>query len=73
MSMCEMDLWWLMNCKKRNGRGQITFIEPYISEEKRLLAEAYGVKVISPKVGAGGFPEYYSHILESVKMEGMSK
>lgn len=73
MSMCEMDLWWLMNCKKRNGRGKITYIEPNVSNDKKLLAKAYGVEVITPEVGEGGYPEYYARILESLKDGGKNQ
>ena len=46
--LSEMDLWWLLNRKKRENaaHGEVIFYEPYEGrDEKYALLEAYGVRV----------------------------
>ena len=46
MSLSEMDLWWLINCKKRNFPDRkVILYKPDIKPEEKLLAEAYGMIV----------------------------
>ena len=66
MDLSEMDLWWLFNCKKRNGRGKLTYLEPCISKEKQLLAEIYGADVKSEPLPAGGYREYFTKTIKSL-------
>lgn len=61
----EMDLWWLINCKKRNGSGKITWYEPNIKTENRMLAEAYNVIIKTETVGPDEFENYYNTMLDS--------
>lgn len=51
MELSELDLWWLVNCKKRNFPDRnVVLYKPDIKPEERMLANAYGVIVES-----GGF------------------
>ncbi len=46
MDVSEMDLWWLVNCKKRNfPNGRVFFYKPDIKPEEELIAEAMGITV----------------------------
>ncbi len=42
MDPSEMDIWWLVNCKKRNfpGKGRIFFYEPNLERENRFAVKA---------------------------------
>ena len=69
MSLSEMDLWWLINCKKRNFPDTtVTLYKPDIQTKERLLAEAYGVIV---KTGSfnGDYRAYYRDVCEKLKSE----
>ena len=63
MDFCEMDLWWLMCCKKRKGRprSKVNWYELNPSEEKRVLAEVYGINVISD---TGVYKHFYNKIAD---------
>lgn len=60
-----MDLWWLINCKKRNGHGRIVFFEPEPKLEKTLLAQAYQVEVRDAQEFDGNYQRYYRSLLEN--------
>ena len=66
MNFCETDLWWLINCKKRNGRGSVTYCEANVRRDKQLLAEACGVKVISEAVDGNGYAAYYRKLINQL-------
>ncbi len=67
MALSELDLWWLVNCKKRNFPDWKTILfKPDIRMEERLLAEAYDVEVIQNEVGAS-YREYYRQTVGNLK------
>ena len=69
MSLSEMDLWWLINCKKRNFPGTtVTLYKPDIQTEEALLAEAYGVTVKTDGFD-GNYRAYYSDLCNRLKAE----
>jgi hypothetical protein len=46
MALSELDLWWLVNCKKRHfPERKIVLYKPDIKIEEQLIAEAYNVEV----------------------------
>ena len=54
-----MDLWWLINCKKRHFPDRKTILyKPDIKPEEKLLAEAYGVEVVQDSFN-GDYQTYY--------------
>jgi hypothetical protein len=62
MALSEMDLWWLINCKKRHFPERKVFLyKPDIKTEERLLAEAYGVDVVAEGFD-GDYKKYYRQI-----------
>ena len=65
MDFSEVDIWWLICSKKRNGNpgSRVTWYELNPSEEKRTMAEAYGISVISDK---GLYKHFYNKIADSV-------
>ncbi len=74
MALSELDLWWLVNCKKRNFPDRKTILfKPDIRIEERLLAEAYDVEVDRGEIGTG-YREYYRRTAENLKrrMTGLS-
>ena len=64
MALSELDLWWLINCKKRHFPDRKTYLyKPDIHIEEKLLAEAYGVIVDSNGYN-GDYPTYYQYLYE---------
>lgn len=60
MSLSEMDLWWLVNCKKLHfPDSKVILYKPDIKQEERLLSEAYGVVVEQGRFD-GDFKAYYN-------------
>ena len=72
MDLAELDLWWLINCKKRNAKdyGNIFFYEPNMDSDrhfaKRKLAEAYGVNVVTKPVETD-YQHYYMELVTEIK------
>lgn len=68
MDASELDLWWLVNCKKRNFPDTtVTLFKPGIRTEERLLAEAYGVRVISDGLTGTDYRGYYAETKERLE------
>lgn len=78
LDLAEMDLWWLLNCKKRNCQNQskVFFFEPNMEDEgkytKKMLAKAYGVEIITKNVQSD-YQKYYHDTVEEVKNQLFSK
>lgn len=67
MELSEMDLWWLVNCKKRHFSDRKTVLyKPDIKKEEELLAEAYGVKVIREGLKGEKYKNYYKWVFEDI-------
>ena len=70
----EMDLWWLINCKKRNFKngGNIYLYEPDMEDNKhialRSLAETFDIKYSKVHIKKGEYKKYYSSVIESIKL-----
>ncbi|MCR5390779.1 MAG: SIR2 family protein [Lachnospiraceae bacterium] len=70
----EMDLWWLINCKKRNFKngGNIYLYEPNMEDNKhialRSLAETFDIKYSKVHIKKGEYEKYYSSVIESIKL-----
>lgn len=77
----EMDLWWLINCKKINseklGRCTVNWYEPNLDSDsafaKKVLAKTYGVNVKTEIVGNGEFEKYYRRLVERYRLENESE
>ncbi len=71
LDFSEMDLWWLINCKKRNmkNQGKIYFYEANLDKEDKLatkmLAETYGMEVITEKV-KDNYSSYYKKVISKL-------
>lgn len=65
MDQSEMDLWWLMDCKKLYGKGTAVLYKPDMPQEQVMLAEACGV---TPETGETplSFVEYYEGIFSKL-------
>ena len=60
MALSELDLWWLVNCKKRHFPDRkVILYKPDMKSEEKLLAEAYGVTVNTDGF-TGDYKAYYS-------------
>lgn len=67
MALSEMDLWWLVNCKKRHFPDRKTILyKPDIRPEEKLLAEAYGVEVVQDGYD-DNYQAYYQFLLEKLR------
>ena len=62
MALSEMDLWWLVNYKKRHFPDtRIVLYKQDIKLEEKMLADAYGVQVDSDSFN-GNYIEYYNYL-----------
>ena len=67
MALSELDLWWLVNCKKRHFPDRtVTLYKPDIRPEEKLLAEAYGVRVNTAGF-TGDYKAYYQWLCEELR------
>lgn len=70
MDLSELDLWWLINCKRRHFPStNITLYKSHIKPEQKLLCDTYHVKVISKKREDTGYTEYYHDIIDQLRRE----
>lgn len=64
MDLAEVDLWWLLCCKKRHfPDSKIYFYEPngksIFNSEKELLMKAYGVEIRTEEDFKGNYKDFY--------------
>lgn len=72
MSLSELDLWWLVNCKKRHfPEKKITLYKFDIKPEEKLLADAYGMEVEDGGF-RGNFKGYYDWLYEEINQRMQS-
>lgn len=76
----EMDLWWLLNRKKREnaGHGRVYFYEPsYGNELKESLLDVYDVNVIDlgfrTKMNDAGYKIFYDAAIDHISRTVKSK
>lgn len=65
MDLSEMDLWWLMDCKKLYGKGTTVLFKPGMSKEQILLSKACDVTPETCDKPAS-FAEYYENIFMKI-------
>ena len=69
MALSELDLWWLVNCKKRNFPDRkVVLYKKDIKPEEKLLAEAYGV-IVETDSFEGDYPAYYQWVGDKLSHE----
>ena len=72
MDFSEMDIWWLINCKKRHfpDCGKVYLYEPLIDNKPqlRLLAEAYGVVICSDGKYDFDYAAYYRKVADNLSI-----
>lgn len=69
----ELDLWWLLNCKQYRfpNAGKVYWYEPNLEKDekaqvKKILAETYGVNVITRRINSN-YQKYYKETAEEIK------
>lgn len=68
LDLSELDLWWLINCKKRHfPKTKIVLYKPDVTLEQRLLAESYKIYVKTDGLMDKNYKEYYQKIYEELK------
>ena len=68
MDLSEMDLWWLINCKKRHFKDKKTVLYKLdIKKEEEMLAEAYGVEVVKYVNKKDDYKTYYKWICDDIR------
>ena len=73
LDFSEMDIWWLINCKKRNAKknGKIYFYEPNLNKKdklaKKLLADVYEVECVTKELNGKQYIQYYESLLDDIK------
>lgn len=69
MALSELDLWWLVNCKKRNfPNRKVVLYKKDIKPEEKLLAEAYGV-IVETDNFEGDYLAYYQWVGDKLSHE----
>lgn len=67
MALSEMDMWWLINCKKRHFPDtKVILYKPDIRPEEKMLAEAYGVEVNTSGF-TGDYKDYYKWLCKELE------
>lgn len=69
LSVHELDLWWLISAKKRNGMGSIYYFEPDAGIAKQTLSDAYDVKIVKLPVYNEDYKTYYRDVAKYLKEE----
>ena len=70
----EMDLWWLINCKKRNfeGCGKIYLYEPNMDDDNhialRMLADTFDLVYENHSVKTGEYKDYFESVISSINL-----
>ena len=68
LDLSEMDLWWLINCKKRHFKDlKMVLYKTDIKKEEELLAEAYGVEVESGGLNGTDYVGYYKWVCDDIR------
>lgn len=68
LDLSEMDLWWLINCKKRHFPDtKVYFYCPDLTPQKQMLAKAYHVNVNSDGLVDKDYRTYYKNVLDALK------
>ena len=73
LDISEMDLWWLINCKKREqlSSGKIFFYEPCMNEDKsfakKVLANTYHVEIVDQIAFEGNYKKFYEQVAKYIK------
>ena len=72
MDPAEMDLWWMLCCKKRNFPDtEVFFYEPnnmsINRSEKELLLKAYGVNIVAEEAFNGNYKKYYYESIRGIR------
>lgn len=65
MDLSEMDLWWLMDCKRLYGKGTTTLYKPEMKREQVMLAEVCGIKAVNCDKPES-FADYYESVFEKI-------
>ena len=68
LDISEIDLWWLICCKKRNfPETKVFYYTDYLEQnkEKLTLLEAYGVDIIF-KSKSDGYDSYYRDVISDI-------
>ena len=67
LDVSEMDLWWLINCKKLHfPETKVVLYKPDIKPAERMLAKAYKVGVIEKGLLKTDYKSYYSWVCEKL-------
>ncbi len=68
MDLSELDLWWLVNCKKKHFPDRkIVLFKPDIKPQERLIADAYHMIVDETEVSEGNYKVYYHTLCEKLR------
>lgn len=67
LDFSEMDLWWLLECKKRHQLGKVYWCTKDCKDGPLQLAKAYGVEVIKQYKEISEYEKYYAKVLEELK------
>jgi len=70
MDLSEMDLWWLMDCKRLYGKGTTTLYKPEMKREQVMLAEVCGIKAVNCDKPES-FADYYESVFEKICKESV--
>ena len=66
MNLSEMDLWWMVNCKKRNFQVKIYMYKPDATLDEILLMKAYGINLVTEGLEGDDYKKYYNWLYENI-------
>ena len=72
MNISEMDLWWLVCCKKRNFPNTKIFFHTAdldMNSEEALMMEAYNIDICKDTLDDTGYLGYYEKVLNDITYE----
>lgn len=70
LDLSELDLWGLINCKKRHfPETKIVLYKPDITLEQRLIAESYNIEIKSDGLVNENYKDYYQKVYEELKIK----
>lgn len=67
MDISEMDLWWLVSCKKLHfPNTRVVLYKPDIKPAERMLAETYKIDIVDGGLSGDDYKSYYRWVIEQL-------
>lgn len=68
LDLSELDLWWLINCKRRHFPDtRVVFHRPDMRPEQKLLADAYHMELDTEGLQGQDYAAYYRELINKLE------